>query len=139
MKDIRDRRFTIRFTETEYIDFTRKMEDAGYKSIARYIRDSVLGRTMYVPKKVKLTDRGLRDQLNAILASIQKIGVNYNQVVKVINTMATGDSREDKPAPSKIMLRQEMRRLEKMTMKVSDLMDAAIAAIETAEDKIQER
>jgi len=139
MSDQRTTIITFRFSETELIEFRSRMDAAGYKSTSRFIRDSILGRTMYVPKKVKLTDRGLRDQLNAILASIQKIGVNYNQVVKVINTMATRDPKEDKPAPSEIMLRQEMRRLEKMTMKVGDLMDTAIAAIETAEDKIQER
>lgn len=43
-KENRTRRYTIRFTEKEDIEFKKRLTSAGYKSIAKFIRDCTLGK-----------------------------------------------------------------------------------------------
>lgn len=132
----RTKRYTIRFTEKEDIAFKNKLAAAGYKSFAKYIRDCALGNGITVPRKIRLTDRGLRDQLNAINASIQKIGVNYNQTVAAINTLIVS-TRENGAAPGVVHgLEKRLDKLYKETVKIPELMDVAIEVIKRAEAKV---
>lgn len=126
----------IRFTEKEEIILQQRINAAGYKSVSRYIRDCALGNGITVPRKIRLTDRGLRDQLNAINASIQKIGVNYNQVVAAINTLIVS-TRENGAAPGVVHgLEKRLDKLYKETVKIPELMDVAIKVIKRAEAKV---
>lgn len=126
----------IRFTEKEEIILQQRINAAGYKSVSRYIRDCALGNGITVPRKIRLTDRGLRDQLNAINASIQKIGVNYNQVVAAINTLIVS-TRENGAAPGVVHgLEKRLDKLYKETVKIPELMDVAIEVIKRAETKL---
>lgn len=128
----------IRFTEKEEIILQQRINAAGYKSVSRYIRDCALGNGITVPRKIRLTDRGLRDQLNTINASIQKIGVNYNQVVAAINTLIVS-TRENGAAPGVVHgLEKRLDKLYKETVKIPELMDVAIEVIKRAEAKVNE-
>lgn len=51
-KENRTRRYTIRFTEKEDIKFKKRLTSAGYKSIAKFIRDCALGNL----KRIKEND-----------------------------------------------------------------------------------
>lgn len=51
-KENRTRRYTIRFTEKEDIEFKKRLTSAGYKSIAKFIRDCALGNL----KRIKEND-----------------------------------------------------------------------------------
>lgn len=127
---------STRYTEKEYIQLQKRMLAMGYRSIARFTRDSVLGNGITVPRKIRLTDRGLRDQLNAINASIQKIGVNYNQTVAAINTLIVS-TRENGAAPGVVHgLEKRLDKLYKETVKIPELMDVAIEVIKRAEAKV---
>lgn len=129
----------IRFTEKEEIILQQRINAAGYKSVSRYIRDCALGNGITVQRKIRLTDRGLRDQLNAINASIQKIGVNYNQVVAAINTLIVS-TRENGAAPGVVHgLEKRLDKLYKETVKIPELMDVAIEVIKRAEAKINDK
>ena len=127
---------STRYTEKEYIELQKRMLAMGYRSIARFTRDCVLGNGITVPRKIRLTDRGLRDQLNAINASIQKIGVNYNQTVAAINTLIVS-TRENGAAPGVVHgLEKRLDKLYKETVKIPELMDVAIEVIKRAEAKV---
>lgn len=132
----RNRFHNVRFTDKEEILLQHRLNTAGYKSISRYMRDCALGNGITVPRKIRLTDRGLRDQLNAINASIQKIGVNYNQTVHAINTLIVS-VRENGAAPGVVHgLEKRLDKLYKETVKIPELMDVAIEVIKRAEAKI---
>lgn len=132
----RNRFHNVRFTDKEEILLQHRLNTAGYKSISRYMRDCALGNGITVPRKIRLTDRGLRDQLNAINASIQKIGVNYNQTVAAISTLIVS-TRENGAAPGVVHgLEKRLDKLYKETVKIPELMDVAIEVIKRAEAKV---
>lgn len=77
-----------RLTDKEYIQFREQMANMDYLSESRYIRDRVLNRQLLVKKNITLTDRNLRNQINALSATVAKIGVDYNQATKRFNSLA---------------------------------------------------
>lgn len=54
----------------------------GYPSISGYLRDIIMLKRL-PPRRVvcRITDRELRDRINILIYQVNKIGVNYNQVV----------------------------------------------------------
>ncbi len=82
--DCRTRRLNIRLTELEYIDFRHRMEDAGYKSVSRYIRKKLFS-TRVMPVRRAVQEEKVLESMRLLVAEVKKIGVNYNQVVKSYN------------------------------------------------------
>lgn len=87
-KDNRTRKIQARLTEKEYIQLREQMARMDYTSESRYIRDRVLNRQIVVQKNITLTDRNLRNQINALSAAVSRIGVDYNQATKRFNSLA---------------------------------------------------
>lgn len=80
-------KISIRFNEEEFLKFRETMNDKGYNSMSRFIRDSIFNNRM--PTR-KIDTSSIEETLNSYLYQFKKIGVNYNQVVrnygKVTNT-----------------------------------------------------
>lgn len=87
-KDTRTHQIKARLTEKEYIQFREHMAKLDYLSESNYIRDRVLHKQLEVRKNITLTDRNLRNQINALTAAVSKIGVDYNQATKRFNSLA---------------------------------------------------
>ena len=92
----RTRVHTIRFTEEEEAQLLSDMKSHDYLSISKYIRTLVLGHRIEV-KKVKITDRSIRNQINDLSKKISSIGTNYNQVVKRYNSLAGSKRKNGDP------------------------------------------
>ena len=88
---------TVRFTEKEYLQMRTQMANMDYLSASRYIRDRVLNRQMEIRRNIRLTDRNLRNQINALTAAVGKIGVDYNQATKRFNTLAKAKRPDGSP------------------------------------------
>lgn len=89
MKDennIRDSRITIRFTKPEKESITKEMQAFEYLSFAKYIRDTVLHKTKY-KSRGKVKDREILGRIDDLSKKIEKIGHNYNQIIKSYNTL----------------------------------------------------
>lgn len=73
----------VRFTDEEYTRFLTMFEKSGMHSMARFIKGQVFDKAFRVIKM----DRGVTE-IATILSShhalYRKIGVNYNQVVKML-------------------------------------------------------
>ena len=73
----------VRFTDEEYARFLTMFEKSGMHSMARFIKGQVFDKTF----RVIQMDRGVTE-IATILSSHHalycKIGVNYNQVVKML-------------------------------------------------------
>ena len=71
-----------RLTEEEYAHMKLQMTTHGYPSISGYLRDLIMLKRL-PPRRVvcRITDRELRDRINILIYQVNKIGVNYNQVV----------------------------------------------------------
>lgn len=74
----------VRFTDEEYARFLTMFEKSGVPSMARFIKGRIFDKTF----RVIQMDRGvakIATILSAHNALYRKIGVNYNQVVKMLH------------------------------------------------------
>ena len=82
-KNIRSKRFEIRFTPEEWIALQERAAEAGASSTAIYARSVLLPSNHLVDQETK-AEHKLRVQL---LASLGKIGSNINQIARSLNRM----------------------------------------------------
>ena len=63
---------------------TLRMTEAGYKSMSKFIRYKVFrGKERTV--RIKLHDENVITVLKALIMEVNKVGVNYNQLVRKFN------------------------------------------------------
>lgn len=75
---------TLRMTEAEFVEFKYLMNEAGYKSMSKFIRYKVFrGKERTV--RTKLHDENVITVLKALIMEVNKVGVNYNQLVRKFN------------------------------------------------------
>ena len=78
----RNFRIQVRFTDDEMARIKAIMDTEGYNTFSCFIRDSVLRKRLpYRTEVDKVTDSVFREKINALIYQVNKIGVNYNQVV----------------------------------------------------------
>ena len=78
------RMLTLRMTEAEFVEFKYLMEEAGYKSMSKFIRYRVF-RSKEKIVRAKLHDEDVITALRALIMAVNKVGVNYNQLVRKFN------------------------------------------------------
>ena len=77
----------LRITEEEHIKLKSLMFMMGYRCISLFIRDQLL-KTRVQRRNLRRTEANLSRQIEQLTTEIKRIGVNYNQVVKALNTLA---------------------------------------------------
>lgn len=87
----------FRVTEKEDIQIRRDMANADYLSMSKYFRHMILKQKITV-KKVTVTDRTIRNQINNLSAQIERIGVNYNQAVRALHCALNANRVKGKAA-----------------------------------------
>ena len=60
----------------------------GYRNRSKYLRKKLLGARVNARRNFRKTDANLTKQVLLLRTEIRKIGINYNQVVKAVNTLA---------------------------------------------------
>lgn len=84
-KDIRKVK-AIRFTEEELESIKKEMHAFEYLSFSKYVRDTILRKTKY-KSRGKVKDREILGRIDGLSRQIEKIGHNYNQLIKSYNTL----------------------------------------------------
>lgn len=80
-------RITFRLTEEEAARLDSDMRFHGYKSMSKYIRRHIFhGRPMR--RNYKSIDSDVTKPMELLIGEVKRIGINYNQAVKSINTFA---------------------------------------------------
>lgn len=64
-----------------------RMRLSGYNNRSKYIRDSILS-TRVRRRNLSRNDANLAKQIDMLRVELKRIGVNYNQRVKSLNTLA---------------------------------------------------
>ena len=59
----------------------------GYRSVSLFIREQIL-RSRVVRRNLRKTEANLSRQIEQVHLDIKRIGVNYNQVVRALNTLS---------------------------------------------------
>lgn len=83
---MKDQRVTIRFTKEEYDRLKMQQSLEGYMSTAKYIRHKIFSIAKTAPMS-SVNNYKMTKDLGKLTAQVKKIGVNYNQVVKRLNSM----------------------------------------------------
>lgn len=78
---------TFRLTEEEAIRLRSLMTLMGYRNRSTFLREQLL-RGRVQRRNLRRTDANLSRQIEQLHAEIKRIGVNYNQVVKAVNTLS---------------------------------------------------
>ncbi len=86
-KNIRSKRFEIRFTPEEWIALQQRASETGASSTAIWARSVLLPAHDQTNRETK-AEHKLRVQL---LASLGKIGSNINQIARSLNRMKTSN------------------------------------------------
>ena len=81
-RENRTRTVKVRLTEDEYARMLLLMETGGYPTVSCFLRDAITRRNLPVRRTVRTVDDGvLRERMNRLVYEVNRIGVNYNQVV----------------------------------------------------------
>ena len=74
-------------TEGEVAKMEALMALEGFRSRSKYLRKVAAGPRV-VRRNLRRTDANLSKQIELLRVDIKRIGVNYNQVVKAVNTLS---------------------------------------------------
>ena len=110
-----------RLTEEEYAHMKLQMTTHGYPSVSGYLRDLIMLKRL-PPRRVvcRITDRELRDRINILIYQVNKIGVNYNQVVTLYQKQAKQMRPDGTPYLNTRLLDEKMRLLMRSTEGLRD-------------------
>ena len=110
-----------RLTEEEYAHMKLQMTIHGYPSVSGYLRDLIMLKRL-PPRRVvcRITDRELRDRINILIYQVNKIGVNYNQVVTLYQKQAKQMRPDGTPYLNTRLLDEKMTSLMRSTEGLRD-------------------
>ena len=80
-REKRTRKFTVRFTETEYTTLERKFRTTTSSQMSQYIRNAVLSRPLVIKYRNESLDQFM-EELIQLKQELNAIGNNFNQAVK---------------------------------------------------------
>lgn len=87
MSEQRKYYINVRFTEKEMENLMLQMRLSGYNNRSKYIRERVLAKRLQ-RRNYSRNDANLVRQIDMLRVELKRIGVNYNQRVKALNTLA---------------------------------------------------
>lgn len=122
---IRDKFVNVRFTEEEYVNLITLMDLEGFNSKSRFIRTRIFDTT---PRRRNLSknDANTAKQFELLNSQIHKIGVNYNQVVKSINTVVGIRDKNGKTVISSAMVEYKLGQLKKQMDNIIKLLQSIV-------------
>lgn len=111
---------TLRMTEAEFVEFKYIMNEAGYKSMSKFIRYKVfIGKERTV--RTKLHDENVITVLKALIMEVNKVGVNYNQLVRKYNAQ-----KPYSPDDYRYKLMHDLQELTKKMLRILSEMNEGI-------------
>ena len=81
-----EHRTTVRFKTSDYEKLRADMKSQDYTNLSKYVRDKLFDRRTSI-KKIPYSGRGIRNGINDFTKQIARIGHNYNQKVKAVNSL----------------------------------------------------
>lgn len=123
MKQKETRKYYVhaRLSPDEHARLKLEMELHGYRNISNYIRDLIMQKRL--PRRGVLTsvsDRELRDRVNILIYQVNKIGINYNQVVATWQKQARQTRADGSPYMNTHSVEARLTELMRMTEGLRD-------------------
>lgn len=120
---IRDKFVNVRFTEEEYVNLLTLMDLEGYNSRSRFIRTRIFD-TAPRRRNLSKNEANTAKQYELLNSQIHKIGINYNQVVKAINTVVGIRDKTGKTVISQAMVEYKLGQLKKQMDNIIKLLQS---------------
>lgn len=123
MKENKTVKISFRITEEEAAKLDAVMALEGFRVRSRYIR-TVLLRGRVRRRQLNRTDANITKQIEILRQEIKRIGVNYNQVVRAVNTLAQLRDKRGNAVVSAHTIDGNLTDLKNMMISVLDKVDA---------------
>ena len=128
MREVRKHYVNVRFSEAEYENLMTLMRLAGYRNRSKFIRESLLS-TRCRRRNLSRNEANLSKQIELLRAEIRRVGVNYNQRVKTLNTLAKFRDRQGRMIVSATDIEHDMTDMKRM-------MDAMVSKVSMIEKEV---
>ncbi len=111
----------LRVDEEEMAKVHALMSTYGFPTVSCFLRD-ILFRKRITPRNSmeRMSENDIRKHINQMIYQVQKIGVNYNQIVAVYQNQAKQMKMDGTPAYNSRNFEEKLDRLNDMTIKVRD-------------------
>lgn len=129
----RNRFVGLRFTEKEFEEIEAQMRKTDCLSISKFIRARALNKHIKVRRNIILTDRNLRNMINDISARISKIGVDYNQATKQLNSLSKKTRPDGSPVINSRAANYYLTKVATMTRELKEQMNLVINIVDRLE------
>ena len=120
-------------TEEEVQKLESDMSLSGYHSRSRYIREMLFSRQTR-RRYLSRSDANLARQVQLLRVEIKRIGINYNQRVKALNTLAKLRDRHGRPVVTAHDIDHDMMDMKKMMQGMVNKMDQVVKEINSMEE-----
>ena len=128
MRENKTVKITFRMTEGEVAKMEAFMALEGFRSRSKYLRKVAAGPRV-VRRNLRRTDANLSKQIELLRADIKRIGVNYNQVVKAVNTLSLLRDKRGNAVVTAQTLDGNLTDLKNMMLSVLEKVDAISAEV----------
>ena len=110
-------------TEEDVAQLDALMALQGFRSRSKYLRKVAIGPRVS-RRNLRRTDANLSKQIEILRAEIKRIGVNYNQVVRAVNSMAKLRDRQGNAVITSHTIEGKLTDLRQMMISVLDKVEA---------------
>ena len=120
-KQNRTRTVKVRLTDDEFFRMKALMDTAGYPTISCFLRDIITRKRLPDRRSAAVIDDSvLRERLNRLVYEVNKIGVNYNQVVSTYQRQAKQTRPDGSPYLNTRLLDEKVTALMRSTEGLRD-------------------
>ncbi len=110
-------------TEEDVAKLDALMSMEGYRSRSTYIRKKILGARVF-RRNLRRHEANISKQIELLRAEIRRIGVNYNQVVRAVNSMSRLRDKRGNAVITAHTIDGKLTDLRQMMVSVLDKVDA---------------
>lgn len=113
MSKVRKHVISLRLSDNEFEKFNAQMLLEGYRNKSKYIRETLLVKRIQ-RRNFRRTEANITKQLALLKTEIVRIGNNYNQKVKALNTLAKLRDKGGRPVVTAGMVRTDLADMKAM-------------------------
>lgn len=113
MSKVRKHVISLRLSDNEFEKLNAQMLLEGYRNKSKYIRETLLVKRIQ-RRYFRRTEANITKQLALLKTEIVRIGNNYNQKVKALNTLAKLRDKSGRPVVTAGMVRTDLADMKAM-------------------------
>ena len=132
MRETRKHYVTVRFSDKEFEKLSIQMRLSGYNNRSKFIREMLIQKR-YRRRNLSRNEANIAKQIELLRGDLKRIGVNYNQRVKTLNTLAILRDRQGRPIVTSRDVEHDMFEMKKMMeymVETVNQMQEALDAVE---------